>query len=321
VPRLLTCLEQPSVDVRRAALQSAARRPNREILDALIPLLVDPELSYDARLAVAALRNAAVPALRPYLSGVGGIRAQSQAARTLARIATPDALRALLTLVRSTDLSLRHLGLESASRIRVDVGRPVMPRSQVHKLFLRELREYRQWIAPSRVMARHDAPEVRLLGESFREYAEMSLERGFRALACWYDPKPLSGAYERLKTRDTGDDPPALEFLSHILPRATFRHLVPIFETPVTPEPSGEAKAEDLRQGLAGWIATAWRTGDAWLRACAVRASRWAPDFDPTLFDTPEPDASSIVRAELKAIRTPSEEAPSWILTPRPLSP
>jgi ATP:ADP antiporter, AAA family len=322
VPRLLTCLEQPSVDVRRAALQSAARRPNRQVLDALIPFLVDPELSYDARLAVAALRNAAIPALRPYLSGVRGTRAQAQAARTLARIATPDALRALLALVRSSDLSLRHLGLESASRIRVAVGRPVMSRSRVHKLFLRELREYRQWIAPSRVMARHDAPEVRLLGESFREYAEMALERGFRALACWYDPKPLSGAYERLKTRDTGDDPPALEFLSHILPREIFGHLVPIFEAPATPAASGETQADDLRQGLAGWIATAWRSGDAWLRACAVRASRWAPDLDPTLFDAPEADeASSIVRAELKAIRTPSEEAPSWILTPRPLSP
>ena len=318
VPRLLTLLQQPSVEVRRAALQSAARRPSRQLLDVIIPLLVDPDLGYDARLAVAALRNAAIPALQPYLSGVRGIRAQAQAARALALIATPAALRALLRLVRSTDLTLRQLGLESASRIRVAVGRPVMPRSRVHKLFLRELREYRQWAAPSRLLVHHDAPEVRLLGESYREYAEMALERAFRALACWYDPKPLSGALERLKTRETGDDPPALEYLSHVLPRDVFRHLAGLFENPATPPGN---QPEELHRGLAGWITNAWRSGDAWLRACAVRASRWAPDLDPSLFETADDDASSIVRAELKAIRTGTEEAPSWMLTPRPLSP
>jgi hypothetical protein len=288
------------------------------MLDPLIPLLVDPELSYDARLAIAAQRNAAIPALQPYLSGVRGIRAQAQAARTLAQIATPAALRALLTLVRSTDLTLRHLGLESASRIRVAVGRPVMSRTRVHKLFLRELREYRQWIAPSRIIARHEAPEVRLLGESYREYAEMALERGFRALACWYDPKPLSGALERLKTQETGDDAPALEYLSHVLPRGIFRPVAGLFEVPM---PSVENQAEDLRRGLSGWIVSAWRSGDAWLRACAVRASRWAPDLDPAIFESPDPETSSMVRAELKAIHSPLEEAPSWMLTPRPLSP
>ncbi|HKO22075.1 MAG TPA: HEAT repeat domain-containing protein, partial [Candidatus Eisenbacteria bacterium] len=314
VPRLLELLNQPSVEIRRAALQSAARRPSRQLLDTLVPLLVDPELSYDARLAIAALRNAAIPALQPYLSGVRGIRPQARAARALAQIATPAALRALLTLVRSTDRTLRHLGLEGASRIRVTVGRPVMARSRVHKLFLRELREYRQWIVPSRVLARHDAPEVRLLGESFREYAEMALERGFRALACWYDPKPLSGAFERLKTRETGDDPPALEYLSHVLPRSIFRHLEDLFETIAAP--ATETQSKELQRGLAGWITAAWRSGDAWLRACAVRASRWALDLDPALFETSEAEASSIVRAELRAVRTPSEEAPSWILTP-----
>jgi ATP:ADP antiporter, AAA family len=318
VPRLLELLASPQVDVRRAVLQSAARRPSRQMLDPLIPLLVDPELSYDARLAIAALRNAAIPALQPYLSGVRGLRTQAQAARTLAQIATPAALRSLLTLVRSTDLTLRHLGLDSASRIRVAVGRPVMSRTRVHKLFLRELREYRQWITPSRIIARHEAPEVRLLGESYREYAEMALERGFRALACWYDPKPLSGAFERLKTQETGDDAPALEYLSHVLPRGIFRPVAALFEVPA---PSVENQAEDLSRGLAGWIVSAWRSGDAWLRACAVRASRWAPDLDPRIFESPDPETSSMVRAELKAIRSPLEEAPPWMLTPRPLSP
>ena len=104
-----------------------------------------------------------------------------------------------------------------------------------------------------------------------------------------------------------------------MLPRAIFRHLEELFET--TAAPQVEIQPEELGRDLSGWIASAWRSGDAWLRACAVRASRWATGLDPSLFDIPDTEAGSIVRAELRAVRTPSEEAPSWILTPRPLSP
>ena len=55
------------------------------------------------------------------------------------------------------------------------------------------------------------------------------------------------------------------------------------------------------RDDLAASIRSAWRWGDGWLRACAVRASRHAPSIDPNLFATGGND-DPIVSAELAAL-------------------
>src|SRR5439155_1557861 len=61
--RMRALLLRPNVDVQRAALVAAARRPNPALLDVLLPMLLNPELSHEARGALAALRDAAVPEL------------------------------------------------------------------------------------------------------------------------------------------------------------------------------------------------------------------------------------------------------------------
>ena len=296
--RLQKLLSHPDVEVRRAALTSATRRPRRELLSAILPLLLEADLSYEARRALVALGDHAVPALELFLLGEKGPRAQALAARVLADVATPRAVSSLMKLVRSSDLALRHLGLQSASRARVQSGNAVLPQTMAHKLFLRELQEYRTWIRPATFLREHPSPEIRLLADSYREFAEMALERGFRALACWYDPRPLGGAFERLRSPTNEESAPALEYLSHVLPRGVFRPVSRMFEEPAPAD--GE---EDSGEGvlLADSIARAWQTGDAWLRACAVRASRFAPTFDPYLFVTGNGD-NPIVGAELQAL-------------------
>jgi hypothetical protein len=150
----------------------------------------------------------------------------------------------------------------------------------VHRLFLRELRDYRGCLDPAIALEAHPAPEVRLLADSYRESAEMALERALQALACWYDPQPLVGVFDRLKSRDREIVSPALEFLEHVLPRALFRPVRQIFEEAPIPPP-GQAEGSDP---LAVWIEGAWKSEDEWLRACAVRASRFLVSFDRSLF-------------------------------------
>jgi HEAT repeat protein len=297
VRRLRTLLTNPDVDVRRVALVSAARRPSRELLDVLLPLLIISELSYGAREAVAAVGDPAVPELQRLLGGERGARAQARAARTLAQIASPRAVDCLMTLVRSGDLRLRHLGLQGMRRARLRTGQPVLPRSTVHRLFLRELSDYRACLAPVASLEKNAASEVRLLGESYRESADRALERALQALACWYDPKPLLGVFDRLKSRDLADTPPALEYLGHVLPRAVFRTVSRIFEKEAMAAPAGVPDPDRLAE----WIRVAWETGDAWLRACAVRASRHAPTFDRSRFATGD-GGDKMVRAELEAL-------------------
>jgi hypothetical protein len=257
-------------------------------------------LSYEARRAVTAIGAKAVPGLHSLLDGERGPRAQALAARTLAYIASPRAVGSLMTLVRSPEPRLRDLGLRSLVRVRVETDKPVLPRSAAHKLFLRELGEYRRSLEPALSLEGSPAPEVRLLADTFRESAESALQRGLRALACWYEPKPLSGAFERLNSREPGAAAPALEYLGHVLPRRIFRHVSRIFEPqpakdPETPVAGGEPLAESIR--------VAWLSGDGWLRACAVRASRHATGFDAHLFATGGGD-NPLVLAELESLST-----------------
>jgi hypothetical protein len=295
---LRALLANPDVEVRRVALLSAARRPSPELLDVLLPLLLVPDLSYEARRAVTAIGAKAVPDLKRLLDGERGRRAQALAARTLAQIASPRAVGALMGIVKSHDPRLRDLGFQSLARIRVETGRPVLPRSAVHKLFLRELGAYRGFLKPAQSLEGNAAPELRLLADSFLESAASALQRSLGALACWYEPKPLSGAFDRLRSSEPGASAPALEYLGHVLPRAIFRHVSQVFETQpsLAPAPAG-TEADPLAES----IRIAWRSEDGWLRACAVRASRQVPSLDPSLFATGGGD-DPLVQAELEAL-------------------
>ena len=294
--KLRDLLANPDVEIQREALRSATRRPSPGLLDILLKLLPVPDLTYEARRALAAVGDPAVPGLRQLLGGESGAHAQELAARTLAHIASPRAISALMTLVRSGDVRLRYLGLRGLARMRVRAGRPLLDRSSTHRLFLRELHDYRHAEESALALEKHAAPEIRLLGESYRESAEMALERALQALACWYDPKPLPGVFERLKSRTREAESPALEYLGHVLPRGVFRPVQRIFEPGMIAEPDGPTSEEDL----ATRIRQAWESGDEWLRACAVHASRVIAGFDSSLFSSGD-EGSALVRAELAA--------------------
>jgi hypothetical protein len=280
-------------EVQRTALRSATRRPSRELLPDLLPLLGVAGLHEDSRLAIAALGDAAIASLEPLADGSKGELLRSLAANTLAQIGTPHAVRLLMGSVRSPDRRGRHLGLRALARVRVRAGRPVLTRALVHRLFLRELGDYRACMDPARALEKHAAPVIRLLADSFRESAEHALERAMQALACWYEPEPLVGVLARITSRDRAVSSPALEYLEHLLPRETFTPVRRLFET-------APLEAEATNDPLALALGAAWESGDEWLRACAVRGSRFAPAFDTTCFA--KSDASEVhVQQELVA--------------------
>ena len=125
---------------------------------ALVDALFAHELALEARDALAAVGDAAIQPLRRLLAGSRGAAGQSVAARALAHIATPRAIRTLAPLARSTDLRLRQLGLQSLSRARVRAGRPILPRGVAHRMFLRELRDYRREREPGIALGGSELP-------------------------------------------------------------------------------------------------------------------------------------------------------------------
>src|SRR5207253_2541703 len=105
------------------------------------------------------------------------------------------------------------------------------------------------------------------------------------------------GVFERLKSPSRRRASPALEYLGHVLPRGVFRPVQNLFESGRTGAVVGSAADE----GLAERILQAWKSGDDWLRACAVHASRVVADFDSSRF-VPAPDDGALVRGELAAL-------------------
>ncbi|HET9328294.1 MAG TPA: HEAT repeat domain-containing protein [Candidatus Eisenbacteria bacterium] len=298
VDAMRALLADPDLEVRRSALQSMARRPIRQLLDAVLPMLLDENLGHEARQAVAAIGSSAVRALQDWLQGLHGPAGQSVAARTLALMGNRRAIDALIPLTRHRDVWLRHLAFHALVKIRVDLGRPVLSRGAAHRLFLQELADYRLCLQPARALSTYEAPEVKLLAQSCEESASMALERGLQALACWYEARPMLGALERLRSRDPDAIAPALEYLSHRLPRRLFRPLSQAFERPAEKE-----GAKEIDHPLGHWIRMAWDSEDAWLRACAVRASRHDPTFDLRTLPL-EDDAPEIVRGEIARVLT-----------------
>jgi hypothetical protein len=219
----------------------------------------------------------------------------------LGRIGSARAVRSLMALVRTNDPRLRYLGLQNLNRTRADRGTPVLPRNLVHKLFLRELAEHRANREPARLLALHPEPAVRLFAASFLEGADMALERALHALGCWYEPKPLAGAFSHLRSGELRAEAPALEYLSHVLPRSVFRPVARIFEETPPVERSEAVAVAASTDVVAEPIRSAWRWGDAWLRACAVRASRYAPSFDTAWF-AGQADPDPMVQAEIAAL-------------------
>jgi len=279
-------------------LLAATRRPTAQLTDSILSLLFTPMLGAEARGALAAIGDPAIPALARFLGTDRTPHARTIAARALAEVGTRRAQEALLALARSADPADRTLGLRNLSLIRVRSGQPVLPRALAHRLFLRELRSYRAAVEPSIELERSPSPEVRLFAESYLEYGEAALERGMRALACWYDPKPIGGALDRLKARGFEQVAPALEYLVHVLPQSVFRPVREIFESKLVRERSQDGEG-DGHLRLAERVRSAWELGDAWMRACAVRVSALLPEADRSWFAGGEP--SALVEAELAA--------------------
>jgi hypothetical protein len=303
-PRLRVLLADSDPDVRRAALLSAARRPSRQFLDLLLPALFAAETSREAHEAMVAVGDPAVQALEPYLEGARGLREQSLAAHALADTGGRRARRLLMALARSNDPRLRHLGLTRLARMRLRTGNEVMSRGRAHHFFLRELRDCVTWNAPAHELAAHPAPEIGLLARSCLESSDMALARALQALACWYDPAPLIGAYDRLSSRDPAAVALALEYLAQILPRRLFATVEAMFDEIESDEKANAAGAVlPGEKELTHAIELAWQRGDTWLRACAVRASCLVPGIDARAFFVGGPQ-DAMVRAELDARRT-----------------
>jgi ATP/ADP translocase/HEAT repeat protein len=298
VQRLHLLLRHPNLEARRSALRSAALRPDRSLLEAIVPLLFVSDLAHEASEALAAVGDASVPVLRDLVTKSPDPAVRKVAAYALARVGTPASIAVLTTLARNQELSRRYLGLRNLNRVRRDLRRTVVPRSWAHRMFLRELGDYRGSTDRAAMLDGRKEPEVRLLADSYRESADWALNRAFRALACWYEPSPLEGAFRGLRSGEREGVARGLEYLRGILPRKHFGSVLAFFETRNS---DGSAEWTAGPDKVAQCIWRAWESGDGWLRACAMRAARVVPQMELSAF-TPTEGDDPFVTAEFESL-------------------
>ena len=275
--RLADLLQHRDREVRRAALRALARQPAPAFLEVAIAHLADRGLRFEAQDAIVAFRDAGVPPLA-LIAGQGSdgeVRALATAA--LARIGSLKARRVLLDLARSVDPVSRYLGLRNLNRIRVRSGRRLVSRRMARRMFLREIREYRNNREAELALPRDAGPALDLLDASYEEAADRALERACRALGCYHWPVPLQGVYEGLRpaaSREAASR--ALEYLGEIQPRKMFEAARVVLEqkpdAPADPDDAAAVAAEVVDP--VPLVEKALQSTDPWIRACAERAAR-----------------------------------------------
>jgi len=300
--RLARLLDHPLPEVRRAALLSVAKRPAPALLGRLTQHLFEPGSIIEAREAIAALGPVAIPELAKFVDGSSGGAARRAACDALASIGGRGAIATLLVVVRSGDPDARFDALRALNRIRARSPRGLIKKRHALKLWQREIDEFRDHLLPALILRGTTDARLKLLEDSFLESADRSLDRACRVLACYYRPEAFRSVYQYLKSPTSPKAASrALEFLSHLLPRRHFEALREIFEE----DRVNEETAGDPNDGqIAGCIERAYAIGDAWLRACAVRAAH-ALDGRVEVSFTPRDPESPLVLEELAGAHAP----------------
>jgi len=308
--RLRLLLDRPELEVRRAALMTAARRPVPALQETLVALLRVPGLESEAREAVAALGQAAIPLLVPVLDGSQGGSARRAACDALGRIGGRGAIATLLQVVRNGDPDARFDALRALNRIRARSPRGLLKKTHALRLWQREIEEFRDHLLPGLILEEATDPRIRLLEASYLEAADRALDRACRALACYYRPEPFRSVYNYLRAPASPSTAArALEFLSHLLPRRNFAPLRQVFEeTRVAEETAGAPNDGQV----AGCIERAYAIGDPWLRACAVRAAQALDGRVEIRFEPRSPENPLVLEelAVTHAVRPAGKEGP-----------
>ena len=221
---LLQLLYDRDASVVREAVGSIRRRLGRDgacsiYLPTLISLLRDRRLKYEAREALVAFGESAIPALVHFLNDSDEHPWVRRAIpKTLVRIGTPAATAALVeVLARQSDPFLRRKMIEALGSRRPPVPLPQELAGGVVVEIRSEARRYLQLLADRAALAGEDAAGPGLLGRLLQGRLDDSLRNLFGLLALLYPPEPIWTAHRSLTETGSATRGHAVEYLDNTL--------------------------------------------------------------------------------------------------------
>jgi AAA family ATP:ADP antiporter len=274
---LIRLLDDPDVEVARAAALGAGGYTSEGVFDALVRALARRPIRAQLRRALARFEGAAVPKLEERLHDPTLHPAARRAIpRAIAEIADPRSVEALFRCLPAEDPRLHYQAIKSLGRLR-SRGRGLrFPRSDTDRLLAHErdalvdLADLERTVAsPAGGTGSH-----RLLLQALEERIDYTRERIFRLLGLTYRQDEIASLWTRISTGPPSVKATAIEYLAALLSRPHRATLLPVLE--LTTRLEGKRGAglpavsiEEALQRLA--------TGsDYWVAACAVA---WAGDL------------------------------------------
>jgi ATP:ADP antiporter, AAA family len=300
--------EDPSIPVIREALAAAGKRKEPTLLRDIIMRLSGPKTKSWARQALIEYGGAAVETLREALLDSNISRdIRLSIPRTLSKIASPDAMDALLSGLNQDDGSLRYkiiLGLEEMARrlpnLRLD--RPVIEMAIVSEA----RRYYRRFLTFFGLFGDGNDRSVNdggLLRQTLLENMEREKERVLRLLSLIYPPEDIGSATAALQSGSPAKQAQAIEFLDNLLTGDVKRHVFPLFDDAPAPERfekflallglrsfDGKTALQELLKQDDVWLkaATVWEIGLRGLRDFRGELQQYLNSKEPVLKETAE---------------------------------
>jgi HEAT repeat protein len=309
---LCQLLRDEDAEVARAAIRAVARIGARPFAALLVARLAEPQLAAEARQALAAAGEEALPALAAALTTPASPVAVRRAVpEVLARIGEPAA-EVLCESLLDGDAALRLRILTALGSLRD--ARPELAldaRLLEAALGAEVLGHYRSYQVLGTLLPPRPGSEP--IEQGLRAAMREELERVFRLLDLLHPRRDFRAAWVALQSGNAVIHDQALDLLESLLRTETKALLVPLVDPEIP-----EAQRIRLAQRLVGApIETAEQgiealasTGDPWLRACAAYAigslgmvslshhlEAWRDDPDPLLRESVRQARQKIARA------------------------
>ncbi len=297
---LRSLLDDPDVEVARAAIAAVGRLKKRTLIAPLIGHLADPSLTDHATTALAEFGDRIVGTLRDYLTDeemATGVRREIP--KVLQAIGSPSAQAVLTESVLDRDVILRYHTITALNKLGQQHPERSTDRKLIESVLAAEIMgHYRSYQVLGTLGASLD-DDGNPIAHGLRESIEKEAERIFRLLKILYPQYDMHSAYVGLQSNDPIVHDNAVEFLDSVLPPEVRAVVIPLFDREVAVLARIESANRMLGAPLGDReeaIEVMALSQDPWLRSCAAYAmgemrltrfaatlDEWAQDSDPLL--------------------------------------
>lgn len=280
---LTTLLDDSSIAVQQAAIESMGKASHNEFVEPLLSKLANPQLRKFARAALANYGNQVLPLLRKTLADSHmNLKIRKSIPQVLYQIQTEESWEDLIENLDQQNTSIRYEVIKSLNKIRkFSPGWGFAPET-IRDTLMSEIRDYYWKLNIFYVYGRkeklsldiHEVDDI--LYVALKEKLDEGLNRIFRILALLYSQQDIYNSYYFLTQGEADEKANALEYLDNLLASELKAVLLPILDDIPFNHKVRQGRAlfnlEKLSRKQA--LSALLEGGDLWLETCTVYSLR-----------------------------------------------